>query len=459
MRTFFSLLTGLAFASWAPAAGKPNVIVFLIDDLGAVDLGCYGHALHETPHIDKLAKDGVRFTRGYSACTVCSPTRAALLTGQYPARLHVTDWIAGHVRPNAKLSVPDWTKHLPAGTFTLANAFKNAGYVTATIGKWHLGGEGFTPDKFGFDTNVAGTHMGQPPSYFSPYRIPTIKDGPVGEYLTDRLADEACNWITANKDKPFFLYFPHYGVHTPLQAKKDLIEKYRRKMDGKPGVRNPAYAAMLESLDDAVGKVRAKLAELKLADNTAIVFTSDNGGLLGGEKNPITSNPPFRVGKGSAYEGGVRVPLIFHWPGVAGANATSDVPAISMDLFPTFVAGCGLTVPAKHVVDGVNVLPALKGGRIDHRTLYWHYPHYHPGGATPYSAIWEGGFRLVEFHETGKAELYDLENDVGEKSDLVHVLPDKVKEFRLKLTDWRKAVGAQMPTPNPNYDPAKDGKK
>jgi arylsulfatase A-like enzyme len=281
VRFFFTLFSLVASAGVAVAAGKPNVVVFLIDDLGAVDLGCYGHPFHETPNVDHLAEAGVRFTRAYAACTVCSPTRAALLTGQYPARLHVTDYIPGAVRPFAKLKVPDWTMHLPAGTYTLAKAFQAAGYATATMGKWHLGGEGFTPDRFGFDANVAGTDKGQPPSYFSPYKIPTLKDGPAGEYLTDRLADDACSWIEANKDKPFFLYLPHFGVHTPLQAKKEVVEKYRKKM-GPGGKFNPTYAAMLESIDDAVGKVRAKLADLKLAENTIVIFTSDNGGLLGG---------------------------------------------------------------------------------------------------------------------------------------------------------------------------------
>jgi arylsulfatase A-like enzyme len=457
VRTLLSLAAFVLSLPVAAAAGKPNVIVFLADDLGAVDLGCYGHAFHETPNIDRLATDGVRFTHSYSACTVCSPTRAALLTGQYPARLHVTDWIAGHVRPFAKLQVPDWTMHLPAGTHTLAQSFKDGGYATATIDKWHLGGDGFTPDRFGFDTNLAGTDKGQPPSYFSPYKIPTLKDGPAGEYLTDRLTDEACRWIEAHKDKPFFLYFPHFGVHTPLQAKAALVEKYKKKL--KPGeTYNPTYAAMLESIDDSVGKVRAKLAELKLADNTVVVFTSDNGGLIGTEKNPITWNPPFRAGKGSAYEGGVRVPLIIHWPGVAKPRADSARPTITMDVFASLVAGCELKVPSSHVVDGVNLLPVIKGEETGTRSLYWHYPHYHPGGATPYSAILDGDYRVIEFFEDSRAEMYDLRNDVSESKNLV--TPAEIKnDLRSKLATWRLSVGAQLPTPNPKYDPAKDGKK
>jgi arylsulfatase A-like enzyme len=458
VRFFFTLLGLVASAGVAVAAGKPNVVVFLIDDLGAVDLGCYGHPFHETPNVDHLAKAGVRFTRAYAACTVCSPTRAALLTGQYPARLHVTDYIPGAVRPFAKLKVPDWTMHLPAGTYTLAKAFRSAGYATATFGKWHLGGDGFTPDRFGFDTNVAGTDKGQPPSYFSPYKIPTLKDGPAGEYLTDRLADEACLWIEVNKDKPFFLYLPHFGVHTPLQAKKELVEKYRKKM-GAGGKFNPTYAAMLESIDDAVGKVRAKLAELKLADNTVIIFTSDNGGLLGGAKNPVTTNPPFRAGKGSAYEGGVRVPLAVYWPGVTLAGRESAEPAMTIDLFPTLLAVGGLASPAGHVVDGANLLPALKGERMSPRPLYWHYPHYHPGGATPYSAVCDGDFRLVEFFEDDRVELYNLKDDVGETKDLSTTQPELAKKLRMQLNVWRKAVGAQLPTPNPQYDPTRDGKK
>lgn len=298
------------------ADSKPNVVLILADDLGWTDLACYGSNFYETPHIDGLARDGMKFTQAYSACTVCSPTRAALLTGKYPARLHITDWIPGQMPENPKLIVPRWTKYLPLNEVTLGRAFHDAGYATASMGKWHLGDAQYYPEKHGFDINIAGSSAAQPPSYFAPYRIATLPEGPDGEYITDRLADEAVRFIEKNQDQPFFLYLPHFAVHLPLQAKPSLVEKYRAKL--RPGQlqSNPAYAAMIESLDEAVGRVRRKLEELNLADRTVIVFTSDNGGRV-----PTTSNLPLRVGKGSCYEGGTRVPLIVSWPGAIHAGS------------------------------------------------------------------------------------------------------------------------------------------
>ena len=283
------------------APRPPNVIVILVDDMGQTDAACYGSRLYVTPHIDQLAKDGVRFTSGYSACTVCSPTRAALLTGKYPARLHITDWIAGHDRPKAKLKIPDWQKFLPHAEVTLAEQLKAAGYATASIGKWHLtpglksGDEAYYPEKHGFDLNVGGYARGQPPSYHAPYKIPTLPEGPKGEFLTDREAAEAVKFIEANKEKPFFLYLPHYAVHTPLGGKPDVIAKYQAKAAKLPDLKqkNATYAALVESVDDSLGTIRAALKRLKLDENTIIVFTSDNGGLI-----PVTDNSPFRVGKG-----------------------------------------------------------------------------------------------------------------------------------------------------------------
>jgi arylsulfatase A-like enzyme len=448
------VLVAAAVAAPAPvaAADRPNVVVFLIDDLGWADPGCYGNMFHETPHIDKLAKDGLRFTNGYAACTVCSPTRAALLTGQYPARLHVTDWIAGHKRPFATLKVPAWTMHLPHETHSLAEAFKADGYATASVGKWHLGTADSYPEKHGFDLNVGGTNLGSPPGYFAPEKIPTLPPGKAGEFLPDRLTKEAVKFITANKDRPFFLYFPHYAVHTPIAGRPEVIAKYARKAEATGVKKNATYAALFEGVDDSVGAVRKALADLNLADKTIVVFTSDNGGLL-----PVTTNPPFRAGKGSAYEGGVRVPWIVRWPGVTKPGTTSDVPVITCDLYPTLVEACGLTVPATHAVDGVGLVSVLKGGAAPEReALYWHYPHYHPGGATPYSAARFGDWRVVEFFETGKVELYNLKDDVGEKTDLAAKEPGRTATFHAKLKAWRQAVGAQLPTPNPEYDPEKD---
>lgn len=455
LRYFAAVAVAFALAAVANAAERPNVVVFLIDDLGWADSGCYGNKFHDTPHIDQLAKDGLRFTTGYAACTVCSPTRASLLTGQYPARLHVTDWIQGHKRPFAKLSVPDWTMHLPHETHSLAEAFKDAGYTTASVGKWHLGGPDSYPEKHGFDVNIGGTDKGSPPGYFAPEKIPTLPKGEAGEFLPDRLTKEAVGFITANKEKPFFLYFPHYAVHTPIAGKPEVIEKYKKKAEAMGVKLNPTYAALYEGVDDSVGAVRKALADLKLADNTIVVFTSDNGGLL-----PVTVNPPFRAGKGSAYEGGVRVPWIVHWPGVTKPGTTTDAPIITCDLYPTLVEACGLKVPEQHTVDGVSMVPVLKGGAAPKRdAIYWHYPHYHPGGATPYSAVRDGDWRLVEFFETGKIELYNLKDDVAEKVDLASAEPERAKQLHAQLKEWRKEVGAQLPTPNPNYDPEKEKKK
>jgi arylsulfatase A-like enzyme len=396
----------------------------------------------------------MRFTSAYAACTVCSPTRAALLTGQYPARLHLTDWIAGHVRPFARLKVPDWTMHLSTDTFTMAKLFKSGGYSTASVGKWHLGGPDYYPQKHGFGTNIGGTHQGQPGRYFPPYGISTLKDGPAGEFLTDRLTAEACAWIEKQRDKPFFLYLAHYAVHTPLAAKPAVVAKYRQRAERLGIRRNAVYAALVESVDDSVGAIRKKLDQLKIADRTIVLFTSDNGGLIGNPKNPVTTNPPFRAGKGSAYEGGVRVPFIAYWPGVTKAGSTSDAPVMTIDLFPTLAEACGLSAPRSHVVDGESLVGLLKQtGRLKREALYWHYPHYHPGGATPYSAIRAGDWRLVEFFEDGHTELYDLKSDIGEKKDLAREKPKKTRELRDRLALWRKKVGAQLPSANPDYDP------
>jgi arylsulfatase A-like enzyme len=444
----------------SPAARPPNVIVILVDDLGQTDLACYGSRFYETPHIDQLAKDGVRFANGYSACTVCSPTRAALLTGKYPARLRITDWIAGHERPKAKLKVPEWQKFLPFEEITLAEQFKSAGYATASIGKWHLtpglkaGDEAYYPEKHGFDVNLGGYARGQPPSYVSPYKIPTLAEGPKGEFLTDREANEAVKFIETNKAVPFFLYLPHYAVHTPLGGKPEVVARYQAKADRTPGLKqkNATYAALVESVDDALGTIRAALRKLKLEEDTIIVFTGDNGGLILRD-DKATDNSPFRVGKGSAYEGGVRVPLIVCWPGVTKSGVVDPTPAITVDIYPTMLELAGVR-PMQSLVDGISLAQLLKSGaKPDRDAIFWHYPHYHPGGATPYSAIRSGDFRLVHFYEDGRDELYDLVNDVGETKDLALSQPDRAKALRTRLDAWLKTVDAQLPTPNPAYEP------
>ncbi|MBS0211288.1 MAG: sulfatase [Planctomycetes bacterium] len=464
----------LALVAWTVAAERAsagtsqpplNVVAFLIDDQGFTDLGCMGSKVYETPGVDRLAAQGMRFTHAYSACTVCSPSRAALLTGRYPARLHVTDWIAGHVRPWAKLKIPDWTKYLPLEEVTLAEYLRDAGYATGMIGKWHLGGEGYEPSRQGFDVAIAGDHRGQPPSYFSPYNIPTLADGPAGEYLTDRLGDEACKFIESNRQGPFFLYLPNYAVHTPIQPPPDLKKKYDDKLgyatdaaNKKAGKQptagqqnNPGYAAMVDNMSVNVERVLKKLDETGVADRTIVIFTSDNGGLIN-----VTGNQPARVGKGSAYEGGVRVPLIVRWPGVIKPGSTCDVPVMTIDLLPTVMSALGLKA-SKAPVDGRDITPLLKQETKElARPLYWHYPHYHPGGATPYGAIRVGDYRLVEFYEDHHVELYNLKNDVGETRDLAKIEPKRAAQLRQQLADWRREVGAQMPTPNPDYDPARE---
>ena len=438
----------------APPAGQnptrpPNIVFILTDDLGWTNLGCFGSTFYETPHLDRLASQGMRFTQAYSACTVCSPTRASILTGQYPARLHLTDWIAGHQRPFAKLSVPAWTMKLSADIPNLARALKSAGYATASVGKWHLGPEASYPDQQGFDLNVGGCHRGQPPSYFSPYKIETLSEGPDGEFLSDRLTAEAIKFIEQNRQRPFFLYLPHYAVHTPLMAKPAVIAKYQAKADPQAPHHNPTYAGLIESVDDSVGRLVAKLEELKLDERTIVIFTSDNGGL----KN-VTSNPPLRAGKGSAYEGGVRVPLIIKWPGVTPPGSVNATPVISPDHFPTLLAAAGVAAPATHVVDGESLEPLLRQtGPLQRKSLFWHYPHYHPGGATPYGAIRQGDFRLVEFYEDNRLELYNLGADIGETQNLAAKLPDQAAALRQELHAWRQQVGAQMPTANPKHDP------
>lgn len=411
------------------------MIVVLVDDLGWTDAGALGSDLYATPNLDRFAREGTRFTTAYSACCVCSPTRAALLTGKAPARLHLTDWIPGHDRKNAPLKIPDWTRRLPLEEETLAEALGGAGYAVGMIGKWHLGE---TPEAQGFPLNLGGDHRGQPPSYFSPYGLPKLPDGPPGEYLTDREAAEACRFIEANRDRPFFLYLPHYAVHTPLQPKPDLREKYRGRGTRH---RNPDYAAMIDSMDAAFGRVLETLDTLDLTRRTLVIFTSDNGGL---ELNGVTENAPLREGKGSAYEGGVRVPLIVRGPGVRRGTLCAE-PVITMDLHATVRQTAGLP---PRTPDGRSLTPLLRepASSLDRDALFWHYPHYHPGGATPHGAVRIGDWRLVEFFEDGRLELYNLKDDPGETRNLEPERPEVAARFHGRLRDWRAEVGAQMPS-------------
>jgi arylsulfatase A-like enzyme len=429
----------LSLMAAAKPVTQPNVIFILVDDMGWKDTGVYGSDFHLTPNIDKLAADGVQFTNGYSACTVSSPTRASVMTGKYPARLHITDWIEGHKFPQAKLKVPDWTMYLPAEEFTMAEAFKAAGYTTAHIGKWHLGEqEKDWPEFHGFDLNIGGWSKGSPAlnkargqnGYFSPYGNPRLKDGPEGEYLTERLADEACTFVEKQRSEPFFLNLWFYNVHTPLQAKQDKVDRYTALVDSSALQMNPVYAAMVEHVDDAVGRLVATLKKLNLYDNTLIVFTSDNGGLIGNGRRKVTNNSPLRLGKGQMYEGGVRVPLILKQLKQKAAGAVNSTPVMSIDFLPTFVDLLNLPVDksVQRGFDGTSIKPLLqeKPSALKRKALYWHYPHYHTEGATPYSAVRWGDWKLIHSIETNTYELYNLKEDIGETNNLAATQPKLV---------------------------------
>ena len=448
---------------------KPNVVLILIDDFGWTDLECFGSKYYETPNIDRLAAQGMKFTNGYAACAVCSPTRAAVMTGRYPARLGVTDWIrsrfqGGKIPANKKnpsgyigkgeVQCPKNALWMESEEVTIPEVLKPAGYTSCHIGKWHLGADDWYPEKQGFDVNLGGCDYGQPPSYFDPYKngrlanIPTLKPRQPGEYLTDREGDEAVNFIRTNKDKPFFLYLANYAVHTPIQGKKDLIAKYKAKPT--TNQKNATYAAMVESVDDSVGKVMAILDELKIADNTLVIFSSDNGGLLG-----PTNNKPLRSGKGYPYEGGIRVPYIFRQPGVIKPGTVCDTPVISVDFLPTICKTAGVALPVGREIDGEDLTPLLaQTGKLKRKAIYWHFPHYR-GRIMPYSIIREGDWKLLKRY-AGKPEfeLFNLAKDLSEKKDLAPDMLEKVKDLDAKLAAALKAQGAKMPRKNPNHKPA-----
>ncbi|NBR70184.1 MAG: DUF4976 domain-containing protein, partial [Verrucomicrobia bacterium] len=443
------------------------MVFILADDLGWKDLGCYGSEFYETPNLDRLAQEGMRFTDAYASACVCSPTRASLLTGKSPARLHLTDWLPGRPdQPLQKLHRPNFQTFLPKEEHTLAETLREVGYATASIGKWHLGDVPDTwPEHQGFDLNVAGSGKGNPTSYFSPCALPNLYDGPPGEYLTDRLTDEAIRFMEQNRSKPFFLYLQHYAVHTPLQAKGALEQKYKAKAAflkdqkkaeflpdlGRPvrQVQNqPTYASMIENMDESVGRILEKIASLGLEKNTIVIFTSDNGGLSNAECSP-TSNLPLRGGKGWPYEGGVRVPLIVRWPGMTRAGSISAEPVISADLYPTILQMVGLSPSQQKTEDGVSFLSAIKGQDFSERPLFWHYPHYSNQGGAPYGAVRLGDWKLIEWYEDMRLELYDLKADLGEKNNLASKKPEKTASLVALLHDWRQRVNAQMPTDNP----------
>lgn len=450
---------------------KPNIVFILVDDLGWIDTACYGSKYYETPNIDKLAAEGMRFTDAYAACAVCSPTRAAVMTGRYPARLGVTDWIRSRFQggkipenkknpteyvggKNNKLLCPPNALWMELDEITIAEALKPAGYTSCHIGKWHLGADSWYPDRQGFDFNIGGCDYGQPPNYFDPYfrkgqgAIPTLEPRHKGEYLTDREADEAVKFIHNHKDNAFFLYMAHYAVHTPIQARKELIEKYEAKPP--TNQKNPTYAAMIESVDDAVGRICSTLDELNLAENTIIFFTSDNGGLLG-----PTNNAPLRSGKGFPYEGGIREPLIVRWPKVIKPGTISHEPVTSVDYFPTICHAVGVPLPNDRDIDGVSLLDHLKSNgtlELNRHALYWHFPHYR-GKVVPYSIIRDGEWKLIKRYEGRPFELFNLKSDISEKNDLSEIYPTKTRQLDAKLRRWLRLTGAKLPKPNSDYDP------
>jgi arylsulfatase A len=458
--------------STASAADKPNVVLIVIDDLGQRDLGCYGSKFYRTPNVDRMAKEGLRFTDFYAACPVCSPTRASIMTGRYPQRMNITDWIPGRKdMPEHRLSRPQIRNELPLEEVTIAEALKERGYVTAHVGKWHLGGAGFEPEKQGFDVNIAGDQTGTPRSYFAPFenklgKMPGLEKAEAGEYLTDRLTTEAEKFMEANKDKPFFLYLPHYTVHTPLRAPQVVIDKY--KVKPRAGSQsNPVYAAMVETMDDSVGRILKKLDDLKLTEKTLVIFTSDNGGLATNEGGPTgaTFNAPLREGKGFLYEGGVRVACIMKWPGVIKPGTITDEVAITNDLFDTIMEATERGAKNQPEVpggprDGWSLMPIFQGEEMKERAIFWHYPHYANQGSRPGGAVRLGDYKFIKYYEDGRGELFNLKKDLSESRNLVAEQPAVARELSEKLTAWQKEVGAKMPKPNPGYTPnpqAKNG--
>ena len=456
---------------------KLNFVFFLIDDLGWTDVGCYGSSFYETPNIDKLASEGMRFTEAYAACPVCSPTRASILAGKYPARLGITQWIGGSNEPT------EYQHYMALEEVTIAEALKSAGYATGFVGKWHLSRRDsesradFYPDRQGFDVNIGGDWSGAPPTYFWPYkkRNRALEEmppgGKKGEYLTDRLTDESLKFLEANKDRPFLLYLSHYAVHTPIESKEELTDKYEAKAAKMPkpkGPRfipvylrfktrcvqdNPAFAGMVQSVDESVGRAMKKLEELGVSDNTVVIFMSDNGGLSTVPREAPTSNLPLRAGKGWLYEGGIREPMIIKWPGVVRRGSVCREPVTSTDFYPTMLEMAGLPLMPKQHVDGVSLMPLLKNeGKLKRKAIYWHYPHYHGSGNRPSGAVRAGDYKLIEWYEDNSVELYNLRNDMGEKHDLAKEMPEKAAELRSMLGKWRRQMKAKMPALGPRAD-------
>ena len=458
----------------------PNIIFILLDDFGWKDTSCYGSPFYETPNVDRLCREGMQFSDAYAACPVCSPTRASIMSGKYPANVGVTDYIGGDSR--AKLISAPYTRYLPLEEKSLASALRDGGYTTWHVGKWHLGDAAYYPEKHGFDVNVGGCHIGAPrkAGYFSPWEIPVIDDSkvPEGTYLTDYLTDKAVELIRGNSDKPFFLHMSHYAVHTPIEAKQEYIDYFENKgrsmgldrvvtfeegevhpksLSLKQRVRrrlvqsDPVYAAMIKSMDESVGRLMQALEDTGQAENTIVFFTSDNGGLATSESSP-TCNAPLAEGKGWMYEGGTREPLIVKWPGVVEPGSKCDVPMTSPDFYPTILEMAGLPLVPEQHEDGVSIVPLLRQeGSLDREAIFWHYPHYGNQGGTPGSSVRAGDWKLIEFFEDGRLELYNLRWDISEECDIADKHPGMVQRLHTLLKDWRDSVEAKYPGPNPDW--------
>jgi arylsulfatase A len=426
---------------------RPNFVLILADDLAWADLACYGNEVYETPNLNRLAASGMRFTDAYAACPVCSPTRASIMTGRYPASIGLTEWIPGkRSTPAEKVKAPPYLTKLPLGELCLPEILRGAGYATGHVGKWHLGGTGNLPEDQGFDVNVGGTHAGSPAGgYFLPNRM-KLPGARKGEYLTDRLSEEGCRFIREHQDTPFFLYQSYHSVHTPIQSKREYQARYAQKAADLGRKINAAYAGMIQSLDEGVGRILDTIEKTGMRDRTVVFFMSDNGGL-----SSVTPNAPLREGKGHVYEGGIREPMIVRAPGLTQAGSICRIPVSSIDFLPTMIELAGAAMPAERPIDGVSLTPLLRGGELDREAIYWHYPHYSPQRGKPAGAVRAGDLKLLEFYEDGHLELYDLSKDIGETTDLSAKRPQDTARLHAMLVAWRQRVGAKMPTPNPAY--------
>lgn len=440
---------------------RPNILFILIDDLGWQDLHCYGSNFYETPNIDRLRSEGMMFTSAYSACPVCSPTRASILTGKNPAHLQFTGHITatGHHRyPDFGRIIPPQDKmHVDLNEIMIPEAIKPLGYTTISIGKWHVGDqEKYFPTHQGFDENIAGYAQGSPPTFWAPYKnsnlswnpkIENFDEGQPGEYLTDRLTDEAIKYVKEHKEHPFFIYLSHYAVHTPLEAPDSLVKKFESKIKEGANQKNAIYAAMVSNVDYNVGRLLSVLDRSGLTDNTVVILCSDNGGTT-----EATSNSPLREGKGFLYEGGIRVPLIVKWPGKIVNGSICNTPVISDDLYPTIMEIIGKGVQPAKEIDGLSLVPLLLGKEhLKRDQLCWYYPHYSPQAKMPGNAIRKGDFKLIEHYDPVKIELFNLKEDLGEKSNLADSNPDKVRELKQSFDKWLRDMKPIKHTFNPNY--------